>query len=68
VTVSKLAEGLRLVEVSIRLFEDINWNKKRAAKSRQRLVEIHYFYEEILKEKYKSLSPKISVLDFFKPT
>jgi hypothetical protein len=30
VTVSNLVEGLRLVEVGIRLFEDINWKEERA--------------------------------------
>jgi hypothetical protein len=66
VTFSKFAEGLRLVEAGIRLFEDIRWNEQRAAKTGQRLMKMHSFYEEILKEKYSSLSPVISVLDFFK--
>jgi len=65
VTVSKFAEGLRLVEAGIRLFEDIHWNEQRTPKTGQRLMKMHSFYEEDVKEKYRSLSPQISVLDFF---
>ena len=56
-TVSKFADGLRLIEAGIRLFEDIHWNEQRAAKTGQRLMKMHSFCEEILKEKYRSLSP-----------
>jgi len=37
-----------------------------SSKPGQRLMKMHFFYEEVLKKKYGSLSSQISVLDFFK--
>ena len=46
------------------MFEDIDWNEQRAATSGQGIVRIFVCCEGILKEKKRSLSRQISVLDF----
>jgi hypothetical protein len=65
VTVLKLTEGLGLNEADIKVFEDSDWNGQRAATPGQGIMRMFVCYEVILTE-MRSLSPQISVLDFFK--
>ena len=55
-----------LVKAGIRFFWRQSVERAASSKPRQRLMKTLSFYVEVLKEKYKSLSPQISVLDFFK--
>jgi hypothetical protein len=48
------------------MFEDRGLNQQRAAKTRQGFIKMLAFYENILKEKKRSLSHQTSMLDFFK--
>ncbi|XP_066566163.1 protein UXT isoform X1 [Amia ocellicauda] len=53
-TVSKLSEGLGLIEAGIRVLEDIDSNEQRAAATRQGIKRMLACYEEILREKKRS--------------
>ena len=46
----KLIEGLRLIEVLIKLFEDIDLNGQRAAETRLGIIRMLTGYEEILQQ------------------
>ena len=63
--VSKLTEGLGLTDADIKVFEDSDWNGQRAGTPGQGIMRMFVCYEVILTE-MRSLSPQISVLDFFK--
>jgi hypothetical protein len=65
-TVVELTEGLRLIAVLIKMFEDIDSKGQRAAKTRLGIIRMLAGYEEILQKKKKYLSRRNSVLDFFK--
>jgi hypothetical protein len=54
-TVSKLAEGLRLFDADVKAFEDIDSNEQRAAKSRQGITRMFACCEEIMKEQMGGL-------------
>ena len=60
-TVSKLTERLGL-----RVGVDTDWNKQRAATTRQAITRIPACCKVFLKKKQKSLSRQCSVLAFFK--
>jgi hypothetical protein len=62
-TVLKLTEGLGLTEAAMKMFEDIGSHDQRAAAARRGIVRMFACYEEILKEKKRSLSRKNSVFD-----
>jgi hypothetical protein len=65
-TVVKLTEGLRLIAVLIKVFEDIDLNGQRAAETRLGIIRMLAGYEEIMqKKKKKFLSRRTSVLNFF---
>jgi len=61
--VSKLTEGLRLVEAGVKVFENIN-SKKQQAASRQGSVGMLACYEEIMTENARYLSRQTSVRKF----
>jgi hypothetical protein len=63
--VSKLTDGLALVEAGIRIYEDTDSKEQQAAITTKALTRTSAYYEEILTEN-KSVSCQISVLDFFK--
>ena len=74
-TVVKLAEGLDFIAVLIKVSEDIDSNRQRAAESRLRIIRMLAGYEEEEEEeekkkknkkKKKFLSRQTSVLDFSK--
>lgn len=50
-TVSELADGLGLIDVSIRMLEDTDMNEERAATTGQEMMRTHVSSEELLKEK-----------------
>ena len=60
--VFKLSEGFRLIEVRVMVFDNIDLNEQRAAKTRQGIA----CCVVILKEK-KSVSPDFKAFDLFKP-
>jgi hypothetical protein len=63
----KLTEGLGLIEGGIKVFEDIGWNKQRVATTRQGIMRLLAYCEEILKEEEESyLSQQTLLFDFFK--
>jgi hypothetical protein len=61
-----LTDGLGLISVFIKVFEGTDARKRRIETTGQTVVRVFAGYEEILKEKYRSLSRQTSVLDFFK--
>jgi hypothetical protein len=61
-----LTERLALTEAGIKVFEDVDWNEKRAATTGQGIMRILVCYEESLKEKKRSLSRQTSALGFVK--
>jgi hypothetical protein len=63
-TVLQLTERLGLTEADMKMCEDIDWNEQRAATSGQGIMRIFVCCEGILKEKKRSLSRQISMLDF----
>jgi hypothetical protein len=63
VRVSKLTEGMRVVDASVKVFENIN-SKEQQAATRQGTVEMHASYEEIVKENTRYLSRQTSGFDF----
>ena len=62
-TVVKLAEGIWLTASGIEVFEGIDWNEQRAAAG-QGIARMLAGCEELLKEKKRSSSRQILVLDF----
>jgi hypothetical protein len=50
-TVSKLSEGVGLTEAAFRLFDDIDSNGQRTAKTRLGMIMTLAGYEEILQKK-----------------
>jgi hypothetical protein len=59
VTVSKLSEGLGLIEGGVEVSEDIDWNEQGAAATGQGLVRMLACCEQILKEKKRPLSDRL---------
>jgi hypothetical protein len=57
-TVSKLNEGLGLIEGGIRAFGDIDWNEHRLTKARLGILRMLVCCEDILEEK-KFISPDV---------
>ena len=66
VTVSKFSGGPGVIEASIKVFGDIDWNEQRAATIGQGIKRMLAWYEEILKDKKTSLSGQSSALNFVK--
>jgi hypothetical protein len=66
VTGLKFTEGLGQIEPGNKVSEDSGLNQQRATKIRQGIMGMLACYENILKEKKKSLSRQTSMLDFYK--
>jgi hypothetical protein len=64
-TVMNLTEGLDSHEADIKESENTDSNEQSAATTRQGFIKMLVFYEEILKEKKRSLPCQILVPDFF---
>ena len=62
-SVSKLTEGLRLIEAGVKVSENIN-SKEQQTATRQGSVEMLASYKEIMKVNTRYLSRQTSVLDF----
>jgi hypothetical protein len=58
-------EGLGLTECAVKLFNDIHANEKRAATTRQGIMNKLAGYEEILEEWERYMSCRTSVTNFF---
>lgn len=64
--VSKFTEGYELAEAGIRVLEDTEWNEQQVAATRQGIMKILAYCEEILKERTDSVSCPMSMLDSLK--
>jgi hypothetical protein len=60
-TVRVLTEGLEVIKAGIKVSEDTDSSKERAATTKQGIRRLPVCYEEILKEKKRSLSLQTSV-------
>ena len=59
VTVSKLSEGLGLIEGGVEVSEDIGWNEQGAAATGQGIMRMLACCKQILKEKKRPLSDRL---------
>ena len=61
-----LTEGLGNISVFIKMFEGTDTSKRRTETAGQSVMRMFASYEEVLKDKYRSLSRHTSKFDFFK--
>lgn len=67
-TVGNLTEALSSIEKGLTILESIDSNEERISVTKQGIKKLLACYEEILREKKKSLTRQTTLLDFMKPS
>lgn len=67
-TIGNLAEGPSSIEKQLQIVENIAYKEERISSTKQGIKKLLACYEEILRERKKSLSRQPTLLDFMKPS